>query len=701
MGSAVKRLVLLSMLAAPAITPAGAQAVARFEPPYPTAQALLDSLEAAELRFFYEWREAFKLGQLGRRPLRAVWISAIDVMTECTSWLDRHETRIANAAWKGRILSGSSTFSVCPSWILGDALPNDEHYGIDTGLPADLRPGTRRARQSLLDAFAYAAEALPGNDWIAGQRVRLLMDQDDHDAALDAANACDGTPGWCGMLRAYVRSRRHETIAGETALDAALDAMAADERCRWSDIAVLLDSAGRDAYDRIPCARRDSVDAVIWWLSDPLWSEPGNERRLEQYVRRTLLALRDRPHRDERWDWRPEMGGDALRELILRYGWPSYTDWPGPINDRARTGRYLISHWRGAVNPPYTTFEYSVDRAHMVPDWQTIRAPLQATTGAWQLHSPDSIVPLGAARTDSTAASAPERERATSIQQEVMLLIDSWWWPREHFASRFPIVQLPDGQTVMLRRNAGALLGVATPLPSETLHRHRGARVEPALVVTPRPAAVDVAARKPGVVGEPVVFVASIPGEQTLIGVEIPADSATGAPAARSRRGIAPPPPLSAMGADETAISGLVLLRAEPGSTFPAATEDVLEHMAATDTIDSRTSFGIYWETYGVAAADTVELAVWVERFTPQGILRRFGISLNITADLNTPIAVSWVEPGAGNRAHVIPGRVPIVGRHLVLDAGQLAPGDYWLDVVVRKRGADPLRARRQITVVQ
>ena len=103
--------------------------------------------------------------------------------------------------------------------------------------------------------------------------------------------------------------------------------------------------------------------------------------------------------------------------------------------------------------------------------------------------------------------------------------------------------------------------------------------------------------------------------------------------------------------------------------------------------------------TYGFAPGDSVEFAVWIERYTQQGLLRSFGVRLNVATDLNTPIAQSWLETDVGRNAAVIPGRIPIVGRTLILDTSKLAAGEYWLDVVARQPGKEPVRGRRPFVV--
>jgi hypothetical protein len=121
--------------------------------------------------------------------------------------------------------------------------------------------------------------------------------------------------------------------------------------------------------------------------------------------------------------------------------------------------------------------------------------------------------------------------------------------------------------------------------------------------------------------------------------------------------------------------------------------------MAGSTTITDDRRLGVYWETYGIHPGDTVDVAVWIERYTRQGAARRLGIVLNIVEDLNTPVVASWREPQPSRRVHAIAGAVPIIARSLILDVSALPPGEYWLDVAVGTPGREAVRGRRSITL--
>jgi hypothetical protein len=150
----------------------------------------------------------------------------------------------------------------------------------------------------------------------------------------------------------------------------------------------------------------------------------------------------------------------------------------------------------------------------------------------------------------------------------------------------------------------------------------------------------------------------------------------------------------------DVAVSDPVVLRVPAdGSALSADPDSALMLMAGSTRVPATGKIGVYWETYGFAPGDSLHVAVWIERFTPQGLMRRFGIALGVATDRNTPVSTGWSEPHPARRAHVIQGIVPIVGRSLVVDVAPLPKGDYWLDVAVARPGQEPVRGRRVITI--
>ena len=82
------------------------------------------------------------------------------------------------------------------------------------------------------------------------------------------------------------------------------------------NLAPLLDDDVRGTYKKLPCPQREAIDARIWWVADPLYMVPGNERRTEHYSRVLHTALETDAANAYGWSW----GGDVA-ELIVRFGW--------------------------------------------------------------------------------------------------------------------------------------------------------------------------------------------------------------------------------------------------------------------------------------------------------------------------------------------------------------------------------------------
>lgn len=172
-----------------------------------------------------------------------------------------------------------------------------------------------RARGELLRDLADASDALPGDDWIAGQRVRYLLETRDS-SAITVARTCRATRWWCDALLGMSLHVRGDFVGADSAFAAALNSMPAATRCHWMNLAPLLDDDIRGTYRKMTCDERAAADARIWWISDPLYMIPGNERRTEHFSRVLHTVLEENAANTYGMSW----GGD-LAELILRFGW--------------------------------------------------------------------------------------------------------------------------------------------------------------------------------------------------------------------------------------------------------------------------------------------------------------------------------------------------------------------------------------------
>ena len=230
-------------------------------------------------------------------------------------------------------------------------------------------PRTKAARAVLLDRLARAAAQLPGDRWIAGQRVRYLVEDDRAKDAAIAAAECHADTAWCAALAGYAFHAAGDFVHADSAFSVALSAMPERERCRWTDIRLLLDDAVRKRYQRMSCAERAPFEARFWAMSRPLYMLPANDLRTEHFARLTMAEMIRTSRYAHQMPW-----GDDSQELLVRYGWE--TGW-------ARTAPSLSSpsdvHVVGQEPTPSLDF---------VPAADALAAPDSAEASDWALHDP-------------------------------------------------------------------------------------------------------------------------------------------------------------------------------------------------------------------------------------------------------------------------------------------------------------------------
>lgn len=240
-------------------------------------------------------------------------------------------------------------------------------HGDDEVEPQPEPPEVTEARDELIAQLDGAARSLPGDEWIVGQRVRYLVEAGRHREASQAANACRAVAGWwCTALQGYALHSAGEFESAESTFAAALSSMPEEERCRWTDIADLLDGQVRRRYSRVACGERADIEARFWWLADPLQMVPANDRRTEHFARRTLDRMQHRASSAFGNPW-----GSDLRELLVRYGWPGRFERVSYPTGTGGSREEIVSHQpRGSLQfAPALDFLREVD-AFRQGDWQ-------------------------------------------------------------------------------------------------------------------------------------------------------------------------------------------------------------------------------------------------------------------------------------------------------------------------------------------
>lgn len=561
--------------------------------------------------------------------------------------------------------------TVCAGWTPDtDYVPLDESDHPDLALMTALRPRLRRDRDTLLSRLAVAARRFPNDAWITGQRVRFALDQQDTAQAMQAVRLCRGDDAWCSALHGIVHERRGDLVQADAvfARAVALRRARANSDCSDSLLVFVLDDASRQRLANLPCAPRRALIDTLWWLADPLWSARGNERFVAHHARETWIRLRAAATEDERYTWRSEGGGEALRATIMRYGWPSHAYWGGRFLDEE------ISQARESVrmeaNPPYLAHEYSRGRNAFIPDASILFKPFDSAASAWDGHQ------------------AP----ATSTGQ---------WWPREHMRHRTGVASMPQGQLVLLRRDTAILVAIA--IDSAMPERAPDPIEAPAatLLASTGPDHLRTLARVGHAADSTLRLSGYVRALPFVLAVEIES-RVPHEPWHRLRHGVRPPAALSALTEADVAVSDPVLVQLpRRGATASAHPDTMLRQMRGSLSVRRDAPVALYWESYGFAPGDSVNVEIRIARRDENGALRSIGAALGLADARRDSIRIAWQEPDPGRQSVALATRVPTISRAIAVDLRNLAAGSYVFAVVMSRTDGATARGERRVLIVE
>jgi hypothetical protein len=205
--------------------------------------------------------------------------------------------------------------------------------GEDEQPPAVDPPRVVERRNALLRALDSAAAAIPGDPWIAGQRVRYLVEAARTDDALHyASNQCRASGWWCAALEGYAAHISARFARADSAYTRSLAAMDVAERCRWLDVSELLSDEQLRRYKPLDCEHRESFARRLLWLGAPLYSVSESDLFTEHLARVTRARIAERSAATDGVSW-----GDDNRALVMRYGWSRwYTRTSPPVGSMSQ-----------------------------------------------------------------------------------------------------------------------------------------------------------------------------------------------------------------------------------------------------------------------------------------------------------------------------------------------------------------------------
>lgn len=618
------------------------------------------------------WQGALAAGPRAAQPLTGddrsrpnmMSIADLDAFRARAQSLDRLRGNFIN-----RIRGERDNGTICPIWLpAGDDLPLDEATNLDLALRVGYRPRLQRERDSLLARLSVAGERFPRDRWIAGQRVRFHLDQQQPARALAVADRCESDQAWCESLRGVALERLGRFAEAERAFVRALAAQvvpAGDPTCGDPFVLSLLDDDGRRHLAALACSARSAALDTMWWLADPLWTDAGNDRFVAHHSRFTWTLLRAAVDRDERHSWRFESGGDALRETIVRYGWPSHTYWGGRfLDDSVSINREAV---RKLPDPPYPALEYSAsNRMTFVPAGSVLSRPFHSDPSSW-------------------AMSRGENQT-----------IDNWT-PTEHMSRGVPVRLMPAGQVVRLLRDTTVLLGVA--VDSATPDHAPDPESSPfaALVAGYSPTDTRIITREPIPIDSTLRLTGNVRRSPFVLSVEVES-RVPHEPIRRMRTGVQVP---ETPRPGTVVLSDLALVNARSLDAQSVLTaDDALSRLLGTLTLRSSDPLALYWETYGLALGDTLDVSVEIVRNESAGRVRRLGAALGLVGERRDSVSVRWREPDAGRGVLSIGNDVPTVARTVVLDLRNVEAGSYVLRVQIRHVDGRTARSERVVQLV-
>jgi hypothetical protein len=528
------------------------------------------------------------------------------------------------------------------------------------GLPLFFRtaPGVveKRVEKTLAAYYRYLMNELqkayvkiPGDRWLVGQRIFHTVDNGQLERGQEMARDCVSDKWWCAALVGFTSYLLNQMPRADSAFTVALASMPADERCKWEDVSDLLyEDSGRSSYLQLSCNERSTVNKTFWWLSDPLYVTPGNERMAAHYFREVFRQLQ-------------RTSVDAMPPMLRSTIFPAPTR-SGPGTPSAAI--YGMELWiQGAVpyvfrtlgipdnvvqyrriagddSPLRMLLQYKQPTYAFIPDYSAVTQPLRALPNAWNIENPRAV----------------ERMHWTD--------------------GKFRTLEY---QMAFFQRGSLARVIAAANVSGDTALSRSGPQLlSSSLVMTTGPQ--DVRVMRDTVPGSNVIFDSMIQPDSALFSIEV---VASGLGAGRARFADGP----AAMPRQRVTISDVMLVRS--GGSPPVSLEDAIPMIQPTDKVWTAQPLGMFWEVYGLQAGDSVSYSLSTVE-TSTGLITRLArlVGINTREEIT---GVRWNE--------VIASGAAITPRAVELDVSQLQSGSYRLTMEIQVPGLQPVRAHRDIVV--
>jgi hypothetical protein len=540
--------------------------------------------------------------------------------------------------------------------------PNATRFARDL-VPSFARKKARTLVTRLLETLKSFRDVIPADQWIAGQLVRLNLDRGDPQAALDEALDCTSDAWWCNALLGHVFHMIGIEARADSIWTATLYRMPLEERCRWLDPTDVISSDSlRRAVAGMDCATKTEFAERLWWLSDPLYLTPGNERRSEHLSRQVALLL-DAFSKQRLDSTRVDMIVRGLRHIQMA---------DDLVNGRPATtllARDLPDITRSRVFAPSPLGYEELVRRLGVPGFFQSTRPEVGTAPQLVALFPTpryAFIPAPDALLEPTRAS-PEDWWTTGNEQY------------EFHATGDRVFVDIDHQIAFFRRGDSAVVIAAADVENYPRLTRGGATA--ALIV--RRDYTDAAlVWKRQLRTDLYIQRADIPDGRSFISMEIL--SKDNKWAGRVRFGAGPP----VLPGQRVSMSDIMFVESRPRP--PLDLSDAEPLVLGTLRIKQGTTIGVFWEMYGLASGDSARYSIAVLREQP-GLLGRVGRAIVGRPDDREPFVQGELPARSGS----------FIDSHAInLDLKNLGVGRYTLSVSVRVDGQRTVESLKPFEIV-
>ena len=514
-------------------------------------------------------------------------------------------------------------------------------HGDNHSEPDPEAPEITVARGELLDTLALAARRLPGDGWIAGQRVHYLVEAGRAHEALAVARACAAPEaGWCAALRGLALHRLERFEDAERAYRSALEVMDVREAEAWLSPVPLLEGSDESALNRLEPEAVAAARHRLWTLADPYYLVRGNDRWTEHMSRHTGGRIQRRARNPHGLPWTA-----GLDELAIRYG--HETSWTRQVPTSGSSMRPLVT----GRHPPHSE----------------------------RYMPPDGVLATGAALPAGT------------VWGEVVER------PRSAYAPSYA-PELGTMHAVLARFRRGDSVLVVAPFrfqPRDTSEaasrpvqddgaRERGRNVQAGLFLVPwAETGGGVRPRARRVLSERGTLSLMVPLGSYVYSVEALDRRAGHGARLRGDLALGPHPD------DIPDLSDLLVIEA-PERT-PGSLDDVADLALPSLALGGLQELAVAWEAYGLGVGEAqVAYRVAIEPLD-RSFLRRLGEALGLRR-AEAPLVLEWSEPS--------PERPGAHFRSVDLDFRNLDPGLYELRLELGVADWAPVIRRRRVRIV-